>query len=76
MPYADGCLCHRIRFVSKYSTSTFCFENQENIPRKGDRVTVYEKEGSPLISGEVIKVEWIYLQSCNDSICTITLDGI
>ena len=73
MPYADGHLCQRILFTNERSGITHAFESQQNIPRMGEHVAIYDNDGCTMLEGKVINVKWVYLQESNDSACLITL---
>jgi len=49
------------------------FEDQTNIPRMGEYVVIFDKDGNTIIEGRVVDVRWSYIEGSHDSSCTVTV---
>ncbi len=49
------------------------FEAQPNLPRMGEYITLFDKDGLTIIEGRVVDIHWAFIEEDNGSTCTITL---
>ena len=63
----------QLLIVQEGVDDTWIFEAQPNLPRIGEYITIFDKDGSSIIEGRVVDIRWGYIEEENGSSCTITL---
>jgi hypothetical protein len=63
----------QLQILMEGMDGAWIFEAQPNLPRVGEYVTIFDKDGHPLIEGRVVDIQWTYLEEDNGSTCTLIL---
>ena len=63
----------QLQIIMEGVDDAWMFESQPNLPRIGEYITIFEKDGSVIIEGRVVDIRWGYIEEENGSSCTVTL---
>jgi hypothetical protein len=73
MSQSDQKIRQQLQILQEGVDDAWFFETQPNIPRMGEYVTIFDKDGTTIIEGWVKEVHWSYIEESHDSSCTVTL---
>lgn len=63
----------QLLIVQEGVDDAWIFEGQPNLPRIGEYITVFDKDGSTIMEGRAVDIRWAYIEEDNGSSCTITI---